>query len=302
MPCYHPIAAWRAKKVSRESGKRALVFNPGLAYTDMPLQVPCGRCIGCRLEKSRQWAVRCMHEASLYESNCFITCTYRPEDLPPGGSLVPEHWVLFMKRLREKYGPGIRFFHCGEYGDKLERPHHHAILFNHDFRDKVLHSTSKGIKLYTSEELDALWKYGFCSVGEATFESAGYIARYSLKKVPWAYGGEEHYGGRVPEYLTMSRKPGIGHEWIKKFGREVYPSDQVIVNGVACKPPRYYDEVWSKFSSCKKGRKAKRRSLAYVKRERRIAAEANPDGTGSRLIVREAVREAAVTFLERTIE
>lgn len=108
MPCYHPLSGWYSK-TRNASGKRSIVFNLQEAYKDKPLQVPCGRCIGCRLEKARQWAVRCMHEASLYDKNCFVTLTYDEDYCPE--SLIPEHFVLFMKRLRKRYGAGIRFFH-----------------------------------------------------------------------------------------------------------------------------------------------------------------------------------------------
>jgi len=148
-----------------------------------------------------------MHEASLHERNCFITLTYDDAHLPVGGSLVPEHFVLFMKRLRFKYGDGIRFFHCGEYGERLGRPHHHCLLFNHDFSDKVVLRGSGVSQLFSSVELDGLWPYGFSSIGTCTFQSAGYIARYTLKKVKGP-GAVYHYKGRVPEYLTMSRRPG----------------------------------------------------------------------------------------------
>lgn len=288
MPCYHPIPGWYAVK-RNESGKRSIVFSTVDGYKDKPLQVPCGTCVGCKLERARQWALRCMHEAKMHEETCFITLTYNDENLPPNGSLVPEHFVNFMKRLRFKYGEGIRFFHCGEYGERLGRPHHHAILFGLDFPDKRSHSASGDNILYTSESLDKLWGYGFCSIGACTFESAGYVARYTLKKVVGP-GAAAHYGGRVPEYLTMSRRPGIGRSFVDKFGAEIYRSDSVIVNGAECKPPRYYDNV---------AEKARPTVLKRVKARRRAAAAASPDNTGKRLIVREVVKQAAITSLRR---
>ena len=131
MPCYTPLKGWRSQERT-ESGKRAITFRLREGYADMPVDVPCGQCIGCRLERSRQWAVRCMHEASLYENNCFITLTYNEDHIPSDGSLKKDHFQKFMKRLRKKFGAGIRFFHCGEYGAELSRPHYHAILFNFD--------------------------------------------------------------------------------------------------------------------------------------------------------------------------
>lgn len=294
MPCYHPLSAWYSKE-RNASGKRSIVFGLNEAYKDMPIQLPCGRCIGCRLEKARQWAVRCMHEAKLYEENCFVTLTYDDEHLPKDGGLVPEHFVLFMKRLRKRYGPGIRFFHCGEYGEKTLRPHHHALLFNHNFADRrELRFHSGESKLYSSSELDKLWPYGFASIGAVSFESAGYVARYSMKKV-YGPGADDWYAGRKPEYLTMSRRPGIGSEFIKKFRKDIYPSDEMVVNGVVTKPPRYYDDLVAKLHGGK-------RMLARVKARRKVRGINDPNSTGSRLLVRETVKEAAVKFLSRGSE
>lgn len=255
MPCYHPVTAYRSKQGRNpDTGKWPLVFNYRDGYIDMVQKVPCGRCIGCRLDKSRQWAIRCIHEASLYKKNCFITLTYNDENLPDNGNLDKRHFVLFMKKLRKKYGEGIRFFHCGEYGSKLKRPHHHACLFNHDFEDKKHYSTRRQVKLYRSNELENLWKYGFSTIGDVTFESAAYVARYILKKMTGELA-EDHYSsidmetGEVikiePEYVTMSRRPGIGKGWFDKFKDDVYPEDRVVVrNNFMCKPPRYYDNLY----------------------------------------------------------
>jgi len=86
MPCYYPIKGYKSKK-REPSGKRKIVFYAHQGLVDMPVTIPCGRCVGCRLERSRQWAMRCMHEASLHEENIFITLTYNPENLPEGNTL-----------------------------------------------------------------------------------------------------------------------------------------------------------------------------------------------------------------------
>lgn len=102
MPCYHPIQGWKSR-FPNQKGKRPIVFKQNsYADLDSPVTLACGRCIGCRLEYSRQWAVRCVHEASLYDDNCFITLTYDNENLPEGGTLVKKHFQDFMKRLRKK--------------------------------------------------------------------------------------------------------------------------------------------------------------------------------------------------------
>ncbi|AXL15241.1 replication initiator protein [Microviridae sp.] len=246
MPCYHPLKAYRKPK-------GGVTFSPTKGYRDVPVTIPCGQCIGCRLERSRQWAVRCMHETQLHENNCFITLTYNDTYLPHDRSLKIKDFQLFMKRLRKKYTHKIRFYHCGEYGEKLGRPHYHAILFGHDFHDKKHHKTINEIPLYVSEELNKLWGMGHCTLGTATFDSAAYCARYILKKVT-GDGADDHYQrvdpetGEVfqlaPEYTTMSRRPGIGHGWLKKYQSDVYPSDEVIVNAKQTKPPKYYDNQY----------------------------------------------------------
>ena len=139
MPCYSPLIAWRAKHIN-PSGKTSLVFNQrDAAQPDDPVQLPCGQCIGCRLEKSRQWAMRIAHESSLYDQNCFLTLTFSDEHLPQNLSVSKRDLQLFMKRLRKHFAPRkIRFFQCGEYGELNMRPHYHSILFNVDFPDKYL--------------------------------------------------------------------------------------------------------------------------------------------------------------------
>lgn len=183
-----------------------------------------------------------MHEASLHERNCFITLTYDDEHLPANRSLDVREFQLFMKRLRKAYGPGVRFYHCGEYGEKLGRPHFHALLFNHDFDDRVHFKTVNGHRYYVSRELAGIWGKGHCIVGDVTFESAAYVARYVMKKVTGEQAAE-HYGGLKPEYTTMSRRPGIAAGWLDKFRSDVYPDDFVLVRGKKVKPPRFYDNL-----------------------------------------------------------
>lgn len=190
MPCYHPL---------RLESERGLVRV-----------VPCGQCIGCRLERSRQWAVRLVHESKLHEKSCFVTLTYAPEHLPPGGTLVPEDLRLFIKRVRHWALPGrVRFFACGEYGDALGRPHYHALLFGVWFSEGALLGGEGAASYWRSDQLSGLWSKGHASFGRVTFESAAYVARYVLKKVTGA-GAPAHYGDRVPEFVRMSRRPGIG--------------------------------------------------------------------------------------------
>lgn len=303
MTCYYPLVGYRSRHANAATGKRSIVFNPQAGYADMEVQLPCGQCIGCRLEQSRQWAMRCHHEASLYEENAFITLTYDDAHLPHGGTLVKSDFQRFMKRFRKAIAPRkIRFFHCGEYGDESFRPHYHALIFNYDFSDKVLYKEDSNGRLYISEELASYWPFGFSTTGDVTFESAAYVARYVLKKK----NGEDaknHYfscdpdTGEVftlePEYATMSRRPGIGAGWYERYKTDIFPRDVVIMRGKKLRPPQYYDRLLEKEDETTIGR---------IKGSRkRKAAEHEEDQTIERLTVRETVKLAQIKSLKRTI-
>lgn len=248
MVCYHPLIAVdvtkgaASKKVIQVIGSAEQ--NPGLydkaQNDDNAFIVPCGQCVGCRLERSRQWAIRISQEASLYDNNCFITLTYTDQYCPK--SLDLRHFQLFMKRLRKKYGNGIRFFHCGEYGALYGRPHYHAALLNFDFPDKKLYKIKNGFNYYLSESLADLWPYGIHLISDLTFDSAGYIARYVLKKLTGDVAADA-YKDKKPPYVTMSRRPGIGYPWIERYLENVYNNDRIVVKGHESLPPRYYDSI-----------------------------------------------------------
>ena len=298
MPCYHPMTAWRLiGGLDKKTGKWKITFDSRKGHPSTEMKIPCGQCIGCRLERSRQWAIRCVHEASLHSKNCFITLTYAPEFLPVGGTLEPKHFQKFMRRFRKMFPDiKIRYFHCGEYGDLNERPHYHAIIFGFDFDDKYIFRVIHGINLYRSPTLERLWPFGISGIGEVTFESCAYVARYILKKVT----GDEadaHYAGRHPEYTTMSRRPGIARDWIDKYATDVYPSDTVVIrNGLVCKPPRYYDYVYDltepeKFAKISN----KRRQIGRLR-------AMSPDMTYERLATREELQVLKARKLKRVYE
>lgn len=255
-----------------------------------------------------------MHEAQLHERNCFLTLTYDQAGLPSTGSLAVEHWQLFAKAFRNKLGK-FRFFHCGEYGDENGRPHYHAAIFGHDFTaDRKAYRLSKaGHQIYTSETLDKLWGRGNCYIGNLTFQSAAYVARYIMKKqlgeAAWKRYGTtiESFEGEAgtwhqrfhftlkPEYTTMSRKPGIGTKWIEQFHNEVYGQgrDEVLCNGHLVNPPKFYD-TWFENYNPAGYRKLKARRRHNTKKH---AANNTPD----RLIVREKVQLAQIKSLTRDL-
>ncbi len=297
MPCFCPLDGYRSRSVN-DSGKRSVVFDAHEGFHDRPVTVPCGQCVGCRLENSRQWAMRCMHEASLYEENAFITLTYNEESLPRGGSLDRKAFPKFMKRLRKRFPERkIRYYHAGEYGDSFGRPHYHSLLFGFDFADKRPWSVRGGLPVWRSDTLESVWPFGACEIGSVTFESAAYVARYCTKKIT-GEKAEDYYtitleSGEVvqvqPEYATMSRRPGIGREWYESFKCEVYPADSVVVRGKLMKPPRFYD---GQHELCEP------EAMAAVKRARKKAQDPE-EQRSSRLLVRREVMEASIKAKER---
>ncbi len=267
----------------------------------------------------------------MHTSNCFITLTfanfswfdakkvkkneiYSYHKQHSAMNLIYEEFQLFMKRFRKRFpGKSIRFYMAGEYGESFDRPHFHACIFGHDFADKkVLQRTQTGSLLYTSKILEELWPYGYSSIGDVNFESAAYVARYIMKKqtgkVRLNEDGsitdpEQHYSfcdlmsgeifKRKPEFNKMSLKPGIGQAWFDKYMDDVYTSDQVVVRGKKCRPPRFYDNKFKElfpeeFDGIQFAREHEGRSRFE-------------DNTLERLAVKEKVALAKLSLLKRKI-
>lgn len=311
MPCYRPITGYRSKYVNK-SGKRSIVFNTTDGLGEFPLQIPCGQCRGCRLEYSRQWAIRIHHENQLHEKSAFITLTFDNDHLPENHSISKKDLQNFFKNLRKIiYPKKIRYFACGEYGDKKGRPHYHAIIFGYDFPDKKLHTVSNGHPLYTSDLLLRAWnKKGHVLIGEVTFESAAYCARYIMKKQKGTRTeknkekydeyeekyklvdtetGELHL--QEKEFCLMSRRPGIGAEWVEKFKTDT-DKDYITIRGKKMSLPKYYDKILEEMH----GEDMDKRKLERFKKRNK------EDMTYERLAVREKVKEAQLKQLPRNYE
>lgn len=293
MPCYSPLSAWKT------DGGEILFSERG---SGRAVTLPCGSCVGCRLEAARQWGVRCMHESKMHASNYFVTLTYDDAHLPNPPSLVYRDFQLFMKRLRRKFGifdvtlwqwlP--RFFMCGEYGETNGRPHFHACLFGLHLPDLILLKRSRsGVSLFRSRLLDSVWQLGFCSVGAVTFDSAVYIANYMSKSDSVKRFNVETGEVFAREFRRMSLKPGIGERFIERYRSDVYNYDAVIVDGRKCKPPRYYDKWLARvdplaFEALEPGR--------YLK-----ALSGAEDSSPARLAVRERVAQARLATKKREL-
>ncbi len=283
MPCFYPLKGWRG--APNGNGPAGIVFSRKES-TGIYMQVPCGQCIGCRLERSRQWAIRCVHEAKMHDKNCFLTLTLDPEYIPLHGTLDKTHFPGFIKRLRKRLEPlKIRYFHAGEYGRVTRRPHYHALIFGYDFPDKTKWSERNGNVVFRSNELEEVWGLGFCEIGSLTFESAQYVARYIVDKITGNVA-EEYYDGREPEFATMSTRPGIGRMWFDKWWRDVYPSDQVVIRGKVMKPPAYYDRILE----------AERPDMFEAVKTARTKKRHKEDETEERLAVIETCTKARLTL------
>lgn len=279
-----------------------------------------------------------MHEAQMHDDNCFITLTFNDEHLENNRSLEVADFQKFMKRLRKffewhhpiqdqktktysyeklkvKKKHLIRFFHCGEYGAKFSRPHHHACLFGVDFADKIVYKENNGNPIYVSPTLDKLWSVdgkslGFSTIGAVTLESAAYVARYVMKK--WAkenLEGQElydammalsndelkllHYGDRHEEYVTMSRRPGIGQAWFDKYKNDIFPSGFVVLDGKKLKIPKYYDSQYELDNVF---------DMYMIKANRIKRSIENPNNSASRLRVKELIKLENVKQLKRGYE
>lgn len=310
MPCYHPLGAFQTSV-----GKPLFFGKSSVPRGARYIEVPCGQCIGCRLEYSREWAVRCVCEAKMHKENSFLTLTYDDDHVPGDGSLHHEHFVDFMKRFRyylaERGFPRISYYMGGEYGELYSRPHYHSIVFGFCPVDLKYWMTSKaGYKIYTSEIMDKLWTYGRVFVGDVTFESAAYVARYCLKKVKDGSDrreildvvtGELIY--REHEYGCMSLRPAIGKRFLEKYASDIYFNDRIVVRGVSHPLPRYFDVELEKISPLfSQELKAKRRAAAAATKER--VAVLHPDlhpvdAQFERLKVEEMVKLASINFLKR---
>lgn len=292
MPCYRPLRAWQEEESDQ------VVFKAPARGRE--LQLPCGKCIGCTSSRASMWALRCYHESLMHERNSFVTLTYDDEHIPPDHSLVLRHWQLFRKKLYEQIGP-FRFFMGAEYGGRTLRPHYHFLLFGEDFSvDRTLLKRTEGRPLWTSPLLERTWGNGNVSLGLVTPETCAYVTKYCVKKQRSLHSRVERVDSEtgevwtvIPEFQTMSRRPGLGARWFERYATDVYPSDQVVMAGRTHRPPRFYDERLRSLPPDASGRGLGPDMLEELKSKRRAAqALREEEGSPRRLATRERVAEA----------
>lgn len=242
MACYHPVLC------GVKNNRRGQPRWGNNAYLGM--LVGCGHCLGCRSDQARDWSLRLSHEAQMHDSNWFITLTYDNERIPENGSLSPKDLRRFFKTMRRNESGPFSYYAVGEYGGRTKRPHYHAVLCGIDFLDRYRLPDRDGNPVWQSETLASYWPHGISDFSLVTRGSASYVAGYVQKKIhkkanPDAYVRVDDETGELfdihEEFARMSRRPAIGKRWIRKFWRDVYPRDKVIIDGKEYPPPRYYD-------------------------------------------------------------
>lgn len=319
MPCYHPYIRIENRTKPYKTQKGTIAYKTTIEranditsrieelrhHGNYKYQViPCGNCIGCRLEYSREWANRGYLEAKCYKNNYFVTITYNEENIKTNeeiidrdgitytndgewkGTLVPKDLTDFIKRLRRimerEYNQksGIRYMACGEYGEQNERPHYHIIFFNLNlptdsfYNPKIINEEI----YYQNKIIEKAWKKGISNISEASWNNIAYTARYITKKLK-GKGAEEYYAtkGQEKEFLRVSRMPGIGKPYYDKYKKEIYQNDEIIIKNkegvISCKPPHYFDDLYEKeqperMKKIKRKREKEQRNREKIKDEK----------------------------------
>lgn len=256
----------RPRTVGFRSDGKTISWSPkNYSKEFATFQLPCGKCIECRLEYARNWAIRCVHESKMHPQNSFITLTYSDEKLT-SPKLQYRDFQLFAMRLRSKIRADLRkkigkinwsqmdlsekkaiydanqigIFVTGEYGDKTKRPHWHAIIFNWQPPDPVpKYRSHRGDQVWSSESLTKLWGHGIAEFGSVTFHSAGYCARYAAKKL--SHGSDNDH-----DFHPISKKStrhAIGKKFLEKYYEDVFNHGYIILpDGTQTTIPRYYEK------------------------------------------------------------
>lgn len=316
MPCYQPLERieFTNSNYMNKNGKiskKAIVLSCNKNYEDVTngqeikrMLIPCGQCIGCRLDYSREWANRGYLESLLHEQNYFITLTYDDNHLPMAefkehegkiyikddtwkGTLVKKDLQLFFKRLRDRI-PKFTYLACGEYGEEGERPHYHAILFGAKLPTESFYKPRLINKewYYQNKIIEECWvtsegrnkkgePLGISNISEANWNTIAYTARYVVKKQTGIYANEEYAKkGQEKEFITVSKNPAIGKEYFNLHHMDIMESDKVMIHNKTgtyeCTRPRYFDKLIEKYheeelEKTKDKRRKRAEELAKIK-------------------------------------
>lgn len=284
MPCCRPLKAFPSGITSSGKVKYKIVpfsvgsldqfGNPVPDYvghgdndTSSHFVIPCGHCLGCRIDQANEWSNRLVMEMQYHDSSYFLTLTYDDFHLnrvpycdkltgelkDDRGTLCKRDVQLFIKRLRKsKPSDSIRYYLCGEYGPTTDRPHYHAIIFGlHIGNWSLIESgvSETGNVYYTCPELESIWQNGFVSIEPANEFTCKYVCQYVTKKIGIKPNQYRLDRGQVPEFSLMSRKPGIGRLFYDEYGVELFDKGVKFIGtfdgSVRVTPPRYFKKLYS---------------------------------------------------------
>lgn len=289
MPCYHPMAGVRDGFTESGKPKYRIVAMSDHCLEDFPkqdvIQIPCGKCLGCRLQYAQDWQGRLLMELQCHDIAWFVTMMYDDEHVrtviyeDDAGSQVRLETLCkkdvqdFMKRLRYHFPKDkLRFYFTGEYGDQTFRPHIHGIIYGLHLDDVEqipgVYSVNHEPK-FLSTVFDAIWGHGSCELGTVTPESTSYVARYVMKKVKKGWKTEKEALGLEPEFGLMSRKPAIGRPY---FDQNPHMFDYVSCHLPTAKgsvnifPTRYFRDLIDSPET-----KAQRYVSGKIKRETKLS-------------------------------
>ena len=253
--CNYPLSFFRFYDGTSKlcpTGTKSISYK-GVTYNN-PVNVPCGKCIECRLDYSRSWAFRMICELQYHETASFITLTYDDNHVPLTDnlhmSLRKDDFQKFMKRLRKRLPDSqLMYYACGEYGGHTFRPHYHMILFGFYPEDAEFYKVNKfGDVMVTSEFLSDVWGNGYVVIGEVNQKTCGYVSRYCTKKQTGysAYSTYDVLGIERP-FSFSSKRPAIGRRWIDDHIDEVKDFSKITVStadgAFSIKPPKYFYDI-----------------------------------------------------------
>lgn len=315
MTCYHPLKGF-IRGINKDTGKKDLIITSyetdhieisgsrvmhiaskkiqaedvmNTRVIEDYVTIPCAQCIGCRIDKSREWANRMMFELEYHKKACFITLTYNDENIPwseyvndegeicPSMTLVKKDFQLFLKRLRKEiYPQKVRYYACGEYGDKTKRPHFHAIIYgiNFDFDRYQYGKSEDGYPQYRSPTLEKVWTYGYSMICNVEWQTCAYVARYVTKKKKGLQKDYYEYFNIEPEFSLMSLKPGIGYQWYMDNKERMYKFGHVWLSkgekAIRARPPAYFDKLYDieSHEEMEKIKKARKRIAEEEKKKK----------------------------------
>lgn len=246
---------WQASSVETMSSRATSIVRDFVT-------IPCGKCVGCRLEYSRQWANRLMLELKYHTDAWFVTLTYDDLHVPKSYYCNPDtgeafesltlckrDFQLFMKSLRKEFPDRqLRYYAAGEYGDHTMRPHFHVIIYDLPLDDLVYYKRSpQGFTYFISKKIEDVWKRGQCCVAPVTWETCAYTARYVMKKVNGQKADMYEFFNIEPECCLMSRKPGIARQYFDDHP-DILKYDSISIStekgGMQFKPPKYYSRLF----------------------------------------------------------